>query len=94
MHQRCHKSKNPSFLGLLLEGERWGLPFRYAPILKVKTFYFEDKGAGDCRLAIPFKPLIVLAQSKNPSFLGFILWGERWGLNPRPPDPQTSALTN
>ncbi len=25
---------------------------------------------------------------------GYFLWGERWVLNPRPPVPQTSALTN
>lgn len=40
------------------------------------------------------KKLYCLVQNKNPTFVGFSLWGERWGLNPRPPDPQTSALTN
>lgn len=40
------------------------------------------------------KKYIVLAQNKIPIFIGLLSWGERWGLNPRPPDPQTSALTN
>ena len=38
-----------------------------------------------------------LEPNKIPGLLkktGYFIWGERWDSNPRPPEPQSSALTN